>query len=186
MGIEEIDLTGDAPVVAPSRKRKAKDISRGPSSSFASSSRTGLISSQTIDLTGNNNEEDEYIARLIEKSKRKRKPKECEANELSQKSKQMEKGKKKSGEGNDEEKRLKRYAFNLDHGIRSTIDLYEGTVHKCPERSLVSWSGLLLKGMSLGIFTTHTTCTHSSCDYFLHFSFSSSILPYRTSDQSLT
>lgn len=118
MGIEEIDLTGDARVSASSRKRKAKDISRGPSSSFASSSRTGHTSSQTIDLTGNDDDEDEYIARLIEKSKRKLKPRECEANELSQKSKQTERGKTKGGEGNDGEKRLKRYSLNLDYGIR--------------------------------------------------------------------
>jgi hypothetical protein len=107
MGLEEVDLTGDAPVAAPSRKRKAKDISNGPPPAFASSSGIGNRSFQTIDLTGDDDDQDIVSARPG-KSKRKRKSKHDEDEEESEKPKQSKKGGKAAG-GDDGEKRLRKY-----------------------------------------------------------------------------
>lgn len=110
MGVDEVDLTGDAPYTAPSRKRRAKDLSDGSFSTFASSSGTGRKVSQAIDLTGD--EDDQYaLPSQTEKPKRKRRAKDVDEDETFEKAKPAAKrGKKKAGD-NEGEKRLKKYAL---------------------------------------------------------------------------
>jgi hypothetical protein len=108
MAVEEVDLTGDVPVSIPGRKRKANDISKEPSSAFASSSGTRTQASQTIDLTGSDDNEN-VMSECLEKPKRKRKTKKSEDDEPSEKPKQTKRGKKKGGDGDDGEKRLRQY-----------------------------------------------------------------------------
>lgn len=108
MGVEVVDLTGNAPIAAPNRKRKAKDSSKGPSSAFAS---FGTQASPAIDLTGDNDDED-GMPEPTEKPKRKRRTKKSEDDELSAKPKQSKNGKGEAGDGNDGEKRLRQYVLH--------------------------------------------------------------------------
>lgn len=105
MGVEEVDLTGDVPAVAQSRKRKAKDISKA---GFASSSGIGSKATQLIDLTGDDDDYGFMSPRLV-KPKGKQKSADVDENETLETSKPVKKGKQKDGG----EKRLRQYALSI-------------------------------------------------------------------------
>lgn len=109
-----MDLTGDAPYTAPSRKRRAKEISKDQSSSaFAASSGIGRKVSHAIDLTGD--DDDQYaMPSQAEKPKWKRRAKDVDEDAAFEKAKPAaKKGKIKAGD-NEGEKRLKKYALITD------------------------------------------------------------------------
>lgn len=107
MGVDEVDLTGDAPYTAPSRKRKAKDINKDQSSAFASYSGTGRIVSQAIDLTGDDDDQYSMPSQTVNQ-KRSRKAKDVDEDETFGRAKPAAKKRKKKAGDNEGEKRLKK------------------------------------------------------------------------------
>lgn len=148
MGIDEVDLTGDGYYSAPSRKRKAKNISKNQSSAFASSSASGRKVSQAIDLTGDDDDDQYAMPSQSENSKRKRKTRDVDEDVTFEKAKPaVKKGKMKAGD-NESERRLKKYAL-ITHCEAPPIDVFKGIVLPCLEQSPRSWRGLPPRGMSL-------------------------------------
>ncbi|TID15600.1 Glutathione reductase [Venturia nashicola] len=114
-------VTGDAPYTAPSRKRKAKDISQDRFSAFASSSGTGRKVSQAIDLTGDDDEQ-YAIPPLTEKPKRQRRAKHVDEDATFGKSKPAAKKAKMKAGDNEGEQRLKKYRATMPGPVAKIME----------------------------------------------------------------
>ncbi|KAE9968939.1 hypothetical protein BLS_005601 [Venturia inaequalis] len=122
MGIDEVDLTGDGYYSAPSRKRKAKNISKNQSPAFASSSASGRKVSQAIDLTGDDDDDQYAMPSQSENSKRKRKTRDVDEDVTFEKAKPaVKKGKMKAGD-NESERRLKKYRATMPGAVAKVME----------------------------------------------------------------